>query len=230
MQSTLCLVCVQVSPNTPLFSPLASESAIDIMEKRTFIDWFVFGRLEDLNGSNVQQQEDNVLLVDLTVDEESNQHVNSTVEMDEEMRSNNGEGSSSTAPSSCQLSDSSSSDGHDEVTDEDTVEYYKGMASPHGSENRLTIDLDVNEECNQEEMKNNSGERTWDTDRLAKVSNIKKTSHKEKNPQMGPHVMTKTHLKGHQTKVKPNLRKNEKASIRSKSSPSHIWRRSNPTK
>ena len=91
-----------------------NQTLTTTMDKRALIEWFVFGRLKDFGDANVQQEEKDVPLIDLTVDEDSNLSVRSTLANNEEARSSNEEEPSTSGPLqkiSKPPSDSSSSDG-----------------------------------------------------------------------------------------------------------------------
>ena len=66
------------------------------MDDREFPQWFLFADVENSNGLNIHQRESNVSVIDLIADEEPNQPGISSVDRDEGIRNNSGEGTSAT--------------------------------------------------------------------------------------------------------------------------------------
>ena len=96
-----------------MFSILESESAIAIMERRSLIEWF--DQVEHFNDENVQQAEINVPIIDSTVNDDSNHHDSSLVEVNEELRSSKEEGTPEIAQFSVPSNDYSKPSKSDEV-------------------------------------------------------------------------------------------------------------------
>ena len=104
------------------------------MDDQAFLMWFLFAGVQDSFDSNVQQEEGNVPVIDLTADEESTQPSTSSADRDERIERNTGEGTSTGTldTASNAANESSSSDEDEDMGSSDRKEKTEGVTKKKG--------------------------------------------------------------------------------------------------